>query len=69
MIRSLGKIDSEGTGQALNPGRGDAYAAATLTVLDPAELEHPAGDRRGQRAVQVPAALRPVDAGPRELPA
>ena len=52
--------------------RGDAHAAAPLTprgALDPAELEHPAGDRRGQRAVQVPAALRPVDAGPREPPA
>jgi hypothetical protein len=47
MIGSLGKIDSEGTGQALNPGRGDAYAAAARPVLDPPELEDPAGDRRG----------------------
>src|SRR5258707_1534800 len=72
MIGSLGKIHPQGAGQALNTDRGDAHAAAPLTrrpALDPAELEHPAGDRGGQGTVQVPAALRPVDAGPRELPA
>ena len=61
---------SERAGQALNTDRGDAYATAALTrraTLDPAELEQPAGDGRGQRAVQVPAALGPVDAGPGEV--
>src|SRR6266568_2321324 len=69
MIDSLGKIDSEGAGQSLDTRRGDAHAAATLTALDPAELEQPAGDGRGQRAVQVPAALGPVDAGAGEVAA
>jgi len=53
------------------PAGVDAHAAAALALLeqaplDPAELEQPAGDGRGQRAVQVPAALGgwvPIDAG------
>ena len=53
-------------GQALGP----AGVTRTLrrrcpgrAALDPAELEQPGGDGGGQRAVQVPAALGPVDAG------
>ena len=36
---------------------------------DPLELEQPGGDRGGQGAVEVPAALGPVDALSREVPA
>jgi hypothetical protein len=32
MIGSLGKIHPEGAGQALNTDRGDAHAAAPLTL-------------------------------------
>jgi hypothetical protein len=69
MVGSLRKVDPECAGQALNPGWGDAHATAALRALDPPELEQPAGDGRGQCAVQVPAALGPVDAGPGEVTA
>jgi hypothetical protein len=41
---------------------------AARAALDPAELEQPGRDGGGQGAVEVPAALGPVEALPREVP-
>src|SRR5215831_9893101 len=45
---------------------GDPDRPSGRPALDPAQLQQPAGDRRAERAVQVRAALRPVQAGPGE---
>ena len=63
------EVDSEGAGQSLDTGRGDEDATTALAAFDPAELEQPAGDGGGQRPVQMPAPLGPVDAGAGEVPA
>jgi hypothetical protein len=61
--------EAERVRQARRARRGDAHTAAARAVLDPAQPEQPGRDRGGQRAVQVPAALGPVDALPREATA
>ena len=62
------KVSPEAEGQALGARRGDAHTAAARAALDPAQLEQPGRDRGGQGAVQVPAALGPVDTLAGEVP-